>query len=233
MGDWRKIKRLGELLSADSAGRKIPRFACPLCKVELPSPLAERNFAHVACPHCKHADLYVYNAEAFDNPRECQRVLEFRLAKRQKAKEKAREREMAAAAKEIGTPTQPDCGQPNGGYVYALLNSTMAGLVKIGKTEREPEERAKELSGATGIPTPFVVAYAEWFKDCSAAEDYVHTLLEQKGFRVAQNREFFCAPVKAVIEAIMKAKEREDRFGELRPDTAPADRPQKSGNPID
>jgi hypothetical protein len=91
----------------------------------------------------------------------------------------------------------------------------MPGLVKIGKTEREPEDRAKELSAGTGVPTPFVVAYAEWFKDCSAAENYVHALLEQKGFRVAQNREFFCAPVKAAIQAIMKAKEQEDRCGGL------------------
>jgi hypothetical protein len=95
----------------------------------------------------------------------------------------------------------------------------MPGLVKIGKTEREPDERAKELSVVTGIPTPFLVAYEEWFKDCSAAEDYVHALLDEKGFRLAQNREFFCAPVKAAIQAIVKAKEREDRSGDLPPET--------------
>ena len=219
MGDWRKIKRLGELLSEESATRKAPRFICPFCRVELPSSLAERNFARVKCPGCNHDGLYIYNAEAFISPGDCERVLEFRLEKRKKAKEKARERELAEAAKEIGTETRPDQGQANGGYVYALLNAAMPGLVKIGKTEREPEDRAKELSGETGIPTPFLVAYAEWFKDCSAAEDYVHALLEQKGFRVAQNREFFSAPVKAAIQAIVKAKEREDRSGELRPET--------------
>lgn len=74
-------------------------------------------------------------------------------------------------------------------------------------------QNAEGQAGGTGIATPFVVAYAEWFKDCSAAEDYVHALLEQKGFRVAQNREFFFAPVKAAIQAIMKAKEQEDRCG--------------------
>ena len=213
MGDWRKIKRLGELLSEDSAARRAPRFTCPFCRFELPSSLAERNFARVECPRCHHDDVSVYNGEAFHSPRDCERVLEFRLEKRKKAEEKARERELAEAAKEIATETQPDRGQANGGYVYALLNSTMPGLVKIGKTEREPDERAKELSCGTGIPTPFVVAYAEWFKDCSAAEDCVHALFEQKGFRVAQNREFFCAPVKAAIQAIMKAKEREDQRG--------------------
>jgi len=211
MGDWRKIKRLGELLSVNPAGRKIPRFTCPFCRVELPSPLAERNFAHVTCPHCNQVDVYVYKAEAFDSQRECERILEFRLEKRKK--EEARERELSQAAKEIATVTLLDGGQANGGHVYALLNSTMPGLVKIGKTEREPDDRAKELSIGTGIPIPFVVAYAEWFKDHSAAEDYVHALLEQKGFRVAQNREFFCAPIKAAIQAIMQAKEREDRCG--------------------
>jgi DNA-directed RNA polymerase subunit RPC12/RpoP len=217
MGDWRKIKRLGEFLSADPAGRKTPRFICPFCKSELPSLLAVRNFAYVTCPQCCHFHLYVYNGEAFESLRECERILQFRVEKSKKAKEQARARELAEAAKEIATGTHAEAGQANGGYVYALLNSTMPGLVKIGKTEREPEERAKELSNATGIATPFVVAYAERFNDCAAAEDYVHALLEQKGFRVAQNREFFCAPVKAVIQAIMKAKEREDRGGDPKP----------------
>lgn len=211
MGDWRRIRHLGGLLSEDPARRKASHFTCPFCRGELPSSLADRNFARIACPSCNRGDVYVYNAEAFQSPRDCERVLEFRLEKSKKAKGKARQRELAEAAKEIGTGARADRGQANGGHVYALLNSTMAGLVKIGKTEREPEERAKELSCGTGIPTPFVVAYAEWFKDCSAAEDYVHSLMEQKGFRVSQNREFFCAPVKAAIQAIMKAKERDDR----------------------
>lgn len=222
MGDWREIKRLGELLDEDSVNRKVPRFACPFCKSELPSSLAERNFAHVACPRCNHAALYVYNGEAFESPRECQRIVEFRLEKRKNAEEKARARELAEAGKGIATGTQPEGGRPNGGYVYALVNSTMPGLVKVGKTEREPDQRAKELSVATGIPIAFVVAYAELFKDCSAAEGYVHALLEQKGFRVAQNREFFCAPVKAAIQAIIKAKEREDRSGGVPPEAGTA-----------
>jgi hypothetical protein len=45
------------------------------------------------------------------------------------------------------------------GFIYILINPSMAGLVKIGKTTRDPEARAKELSQATGVPTPFYVAY--------------------------------------------------------------------------
>ena len=43
----------------------------------------------------------------------------------------------------------------------------MPGLVKIGKTERDTDCRVKEFVLATGIPTSFVVAYEEWFEDCS------------------------------------------------------------------
>jgi hypothetical protein len=87
----------------------------------------------------------------------------------------------------------------------------MPGLVKIGKTEREPDERAKELSGVTGIPTPYSVAYDEWFADCSRAEEYIHTLLTANGYRVADNREFFSVPVKVAIKAVVEAKAREEK----------------------
>ena len=45
------------------------------------------------------------------------------------------------------------------GYVYALINSSLIGLVKVGKTIKDPEIRAKEISSDTGVPTPFIVAF--------------------------------------------------------------------------
>ena len=98
------------------------------------------------------------------------------------------------------------------GYVYVLMNPSMENLVKIGKTERESNERAKELSSTTGVPTPFVVVYDCYFESCSEAEIFVHTYLENKGFRVSSNREFFEIPIKDAIDAVMKAKE---HFGEF------------------
>lgn len=92
------------------------------------------------------------------------------------------------------------------GFLYVLINASMPGVVKVGKTERDPESRAKELSGVTGVPTPFVVVYQEFFDDCSAAEEFVHALLEEGGYRVATNREFFSAPPKVAIQAVVKAK---------------------------
>ena len=41
------------------------------------------------------------------------------------------------------------------GYIYILSNPTFKELYKVGKTSRDPYERAEELSSATGIPTPF------------------------------------------------------------------------------
>lgn len=93
------------------------------------------------------------------------------------------------------------------GYVYVLMNPSLKNMVKIGKTTREPEERAKELSAATGIPTPFIVVYSCLFESCTEAESFVHTYLESNGFRVASNREFFEIPINMAIDAVIKAKE--------------------------
>jgi len=96
------------------------------------------------------------------------------------------------------------------GYVYVLMNPSMPNLVKIGKTTRDPEERAKELSSTTGVPTPFTVVYDGYFQSCTKAEQHIHLVLEEKGFRVSMNREFFEIPIKDAIDAVMQTK---DYFG--------------------
>lgn len=92
----------------------------------------------------------------------------------------------------------------NRGYIYVLANSSMPDLVKVGKTARLPSQRAQELSGVTGVPTPFIVVYEQLFEDCSVAEDYLHTILKQKGYRETDNREFFRAPISEIIHIISK-----------------------------
>lgn len=88
------------------------------------------------------------------------------------------------------------------GFLYVLANSSMPGLVKVGKTTRSPTDRAAELSGVTGMATPFIVVYEQLFQDCHSAENFVHAYLAEKGHRVADNREFFNAPVNLVVKAI-------------------------------
>lgn len=90
----------------------------------------------------------------------------------------------------------------NKGFVYVLANSAMPGLFKVGRTERDVEERARELSTATGLPVPFIIVYEQGFDDCLAAEAFVHAYLEVRGYRTTNNREFFNAPCVEIIKAL-------------------------------
>ena len=90
------------------------------------------------------------------------------------------------------------------GYLYVLINPTMPGLAKVGKTTRDPSTRVAELSAATGIASPFILAYQQLVPDCDAAEASVHAELARGGFRVASNREFFSAPLHEIVELITK-----------------------------
>lgn len=96
------------------------------------------------------------------------------------------------------------------GYVYILVNSAMPGLVKVGKTARDTHARAAELSAATGVPVPFVVAFQEHFVDCDAAETFLHTELERRGVRAARNREFFQVAPNEVVRIIMDMEGRSE-----------------------
>lgn len=119
----------------------------------------------------------------------------------------------------------------NAGFLYVLINASMPDVVKVGKTERDPESRAKELSGVTGVPTPFVVIYQESFDDCSAAEEYVLALLERSGYRVATNREFFSVPTRIAIQALIQAKAALDGRGDGAQPPAASARSELPANP--
>jgi TPR repeat protein len=93
------------------------------------------------------------------------------------------------------------------GFVYILINPALAGCLKIGRTTRNPGARAQELSMATGVPMPFVLAYDLAFSDCDRAEQFVHAYLEGQGFRLSDNREFFTTSLKEAIRALHLAHE--------------------------
>lgn len=87
-------------------------------------------------------------------------------------------------------------------YIYILINPSLKGLLKIGRTDRSPEERAIELSNSSNMPTPFIVAYDEEVPDSQIAEKLVHDELMQQGFRVSDSREFFSIPLKNAIQVV-------------------------------
>lgn len=75
------------------------------------------------------------------------------------------------------------------GHVYVLSNEAMPGLLKVGFTDRTPEQRALELY-TTGTPAPFTVEFAvELVGDTYQIEQRIHRRLSR--FRLDQRREFF------------------------------------------
>ena len=105
------------------------------------------------------------------------------------------------------------------GWIYVLVNSSMPGLAKVGRTTKPPQDRAAELSGATGVATPFVLAFDQAFADCCAAEKAIHHELERRGLRIAANREFFRGSVSEVVRVVLEAA---DATGHHVPEAEPA-----------
>lgn len=86
------------------------------------------------------------------------------------------------------------------GYIYILINPELGyELLKIGKTVRQSELRAKEIY-TTGVPGEFVVAYEEHVKDCTLAESEIHKRLS--AYRVTDRREFFRLPLKDAVRVV-------------------------------
>ena len=94
------------------------------------------------------------------------------------------------------------------GYVYILINKSLDGLIKIGSTTLGAEERARQLSSSTGVPTPFMVAYEIYVDNSTKLEKQIHNLLDE--FRVNPNREFFKYPLHKAIELIQKLNKNDD-----------------------
>lgn len=100
------------------------------------------------------------------------------------------------------------------GYVYVMINPSYKDIVKIGKTTKDPEERAKELSSATGVATPFLVVYKRLFNNCNTAEKMLHQILTERGCRVNEAREFFSVSITDAIDLILSIKDSDGLFYE-------------------
>lgn len=77
----------------------------------------------------------------------------------------------------------------------------MPGLIKIGKTTRDPRERARELS-TTGVPTPFLLAFELFSEDYEQLEIAIHEKLAD--FRVSDKRDFFKYPLDKAIKLLQE-----------------------------
>ena len=86
------------------------------------------------------------------------------------------------------------------GFIYVFTNPSMQGLVKIGKSAKDPREyRLKELN-TTGVPEPFICDYSALVQNEDNLEKALHDRFSTE--RKNKNREFFKVGVQEVISAI-------------------------------
>ena len=92
------------------------------------------------------------------------------------------------------------------GWVYVLRNSAFKkSLLKIGRTARNPVERAHELGTATAIPEDFELVYFVHVSNRNDAEAAVHHRLDQ--YRKTQRKEFFEVSLTLAIGALDRVAE--------------------------
>ena len=85
-------------------------------------------------------------------------------------------------------------------WVYVLSNPSQPGLFKIGYTSNTPEERARQLSNATGVALPYEVEYAYSCWNGLELEKDIHERLSE--YRLSNQREFFQVDLEEAKEVI-------------------------------
>jgi S-DNA-T family DNA segregation ATPase FtsK/SpoIIIE len=85
-------------------------------------------------------------------------------------------------------------------FLYVLVNRSFPGMVKIGRTDRRVQDRVRELSTHSGVPTEFTVFREFRVNDSVIAERAVHRRLKE--YRVAANREFFAIDPETAADVI-------------------------------
>ena len=97
------------------------------------------------------------------------------------------------------------------GYVYCMTNEHMPGFVKVGYTDRIPEERLAEANGDTWSIPCWKCETSVRVKSPRDAEKAIHLLLSHEGGRISPRREFFTCSVDYVkmVFAILRTQNME------------------------
>ena len=79
------------------------------------------------------------------------------------------------------------------GYLYAFSNTCMPGILKVGMTERTPEERLRDAnrSDTWRPPAPYKLECAIKVNNPLKKENILHRILEKYVSRINPEREFF------------------------------------------
>jgi hypothetical protein len=89
------------------------------------------------------------------------------------------------------------------GYLYAVTNPHMPGLIKIGCTDRSPELRALELSQPTGVPGHYRVERCWLVDDAATLERRVHAAFAAYRIRGSEHFRLPLAAAFARIESLL------------------------------
>jgi hypothetical protein len=84
------------------------------------------------------------------------------------------------------------------GYVYCMTNEYMPNFVKVGYTDRTPEERLAEANGDTWSIPVWKCETSVKVRNPRDAEKVLHKILSYEEGRVSSRREFFSASVEAI-----------------------------------
>ena len=87
------------------------------------------------------------------------------------------------------------------GYVYVISNPLFPDLVKIGFTDKTPEERIDQLDG-TGLPEAYIEHYRIKTKNARELEKRLH--VHFNSFRYKKDKEFFKLDPHEVYQVLMK-----------------------------
>ena len=74
-------------------------------------------------------------------------------------------------------------------YVYVLVNKSVPNMVKIGMTTSTPDQRARQISAATGVATPWIPVYSFKCYRSDLLEEEIHSHFNY--CRVNTHREMF------------------------------------------
>ena len=94
------------------------------------------------------------------------------------------------------------------GYVYCMTNEHMPGFVKVGYTDRTPEERLAEANADTWSIPCWKCETSVRVRSPRDAEKAIHLLLGRDDGRISSRREFFSCPVDYVkmVFAILRTQ---------------------------
>jgi len=86
------------------------------------------------------------------------------------------------------------------GWIYIATNEEIPNLVKVGKTENDPDERAKQLSSPTGVPGETRIVYSAWVDNYHDVERAVLNNLDER--KVTKTGEWIRAEIDDVISVL-------------------------------